>query len=42
MSDNLVGDCMRDLTLEFVTFEASQDVHTYSSIQFEFPVDGSV
>jgi hypothetical protein len=30
------------MTLEFVTFEASQYVHTYSSIEFNFPSQGII
>lgn len=33
---------MLDLTLEFATFEASEYVHTYSGIQFNFDKFGRI
>ena len=40
--DHIISDRLEQMTIEFVTFEASQYVHTYSSIEFKFPSKGSV
>lgn len=31
---------MYQLSLEYVTFEGSQQVHSYTSIIFDFPIEG--
>jgi hypothetical protein len=42
IGDRIISDRILLLTFELVTFEASQYVHTYSSIEFSFPSDGSI
>lgn len=40
--DRIVSERTLELSVEFVTFEASQAVHTYTSVDFGFQPDGSV
>lgn len=42
VEDKILSDRTLQLSLEFVTFEASQQIHTYSTIRFDFPSDGGV
>lgn len=41
-TDGIINDTLQQLTLEFVTFEASQYVDTYTAIEFDFPADGLI
>ena len=42
VDDQLISDRMMSLSVEFVSIEASQDVHTYTSLAFNFPADGGI
>ena len=42
ISDKIVNDSMLSLGIEFVTLEASTDVHVYNGLKFIFPDDGSI
>ena len=42
ISDKILNDSMITLGIEFVTLEASTDVHVYNGLKFYFPDDGSI
>lgn len=42
VDDQILGDRTLMLSLEWISIEASEQVHTLSSIKFDFPSDGSV
>ena len=42
LNDQIIGDRMQEFSIEFVSAEASQDIHAYTSIHFQFYDVGSV
>jgi hypothetical protein len=42
IADQIISDQLMMLSLEFVSYEASQDIHSLAALVFKFPEYGSM
>lgn len=42
INDQIISDRLLLMTIEYVTFEASEYIHTYTGLKFNFPTNGDV